>query len=140
MEDYGVDKPDMRFDLKLKNITDLAAQTKFTIFKDAVAAGGIVNCIVVPGASEKFSRKDLDELSELAKQHGGKGLAWIKKAAGAGVASWSGPIAKFFADENCAAIEERANIKPNDLILFGAGDYDSTKANHRLPIERKAEA
>ncbi len=128
MEDYGVDKPDMRFDLKLKNITDLAAQTKFTIFKDAVGSGGIVNCIVVPGASEKFSRKDLDELSELAKQHGGKGLAWIKKAAGAGVASWSGPIAKFFTDENCAAIEERANIKPNDLILFGAGDYDSTKA------------
>jgi aspartyl-tRNA synthetase len=128
MEDYGVDKPDMRFDLKLKNISDLAGQTKFTIFKDAVASGGIVNCIVIPQAAEQFSRKDLDELSDLAKHHGGKGLAWIKKAPGQGAASWSGPIAKFFVDADCAAIEERANIKSGDLVLFGAGEFENTKA------------
>ena len=64
MEDYGVDKPDLRFGLKLKDITELAGRTKFTIFKDAASSGGIVNCIVVAGGSEKFSRKDIDELGE----------------------------------------------------------------------------
>lgn len=128
MEDYGVDKPDLRFGLKLKDITDIASKSKFTVFKDAASAGGIVNCIVVPGAAEKFSRKDLDELTEVAKNHGGKGLAWIKKAPGKGVASWNGPIAKFFVDEECQTIEERASVKDGDLILFGAGEYESTKA------------
>ena len=128
MEDYGVDKPDMRFDLKLKNLTDLVRESEFKVFKEACASGGIVNCIVVPGAAEKFSRKDLDELGELAKNHGGRGLAWIKKVPGTGVASWNGPISKFFKDGDCAAIEEQAGIKNGDLVLFGAGTYDSTKA------------
>ena len=128
MEDYGVDKPDMRFDLKLKNLSDLVAKSEFKVFREAVEASGIVNCIVVPGAAEKFSRKDLDELGEVAKNHGGKGLAWIKKTDGSGVASWNGPISKFFKDADCAALEERAGIKTGDLVLFGAGPYDSTKA------------
>jgi aspartyl-tRNA synthetase len=128
MEDYGVDKPDMRFGLKLKNLTDLLGTCEFKVFKDATSSGGIVNCIVVPDCAEKFSRKDLDELGEVAKAHGGKGLAWIKKIAGQGVASWNGPIAKFFDDKTCAAIEERSGAKTGDLFLFGAGDYDSTKA------------
>jgi aspartyl-tRNA synthetase len=128
MDDYGVDKPDMRFDLKLKNITDLVGKSEFKVFSDATASGGIVNCLVVPGAAEKFSRKDIDELGEVAKSHGGKGLAWIKKASGSGLASWSGPIAKFFKESDCMAIEERAGIKSGDLILFGAGSYDSTKS------------
>lgn len=128
MEDYGVDKPDMRFDLKLKNLSDLVTNSEFKVFKEAMAAGGIVNCIVVPGSAEKFSRKDLDELGEIAKNHGGKGLAWIKRTPGTGASSWNGPIAKFFNDADCAAIDERAGIKNGDLVLFGAGTYDSTKA------------
>lgn len=128
MEDYGVDKPDMRFDLKLKNLTDLLKNSEFKVFHDAIATDGIVNCIVVPGAAEKFSRKDLDELSEMAKNHGGKGLAWIKKSSGTGASSWTGPISKFLKDAECASIEERAGVKPNDLILFGAGPYAQTKA------------
>jgi aspartyl-tRNA synthetase len=128
MEDYGVDKPDMRFDLKLKNLTDLVQDSEFKVFKDSVSSSGIVNCIVIPGAAEKFSRKDLDDLGELAKNHGGRGLAWIKKLPGTGVASWNGPISKFFKDQDCASIEDRAGIKSGDLVLFGAGPYDSTKA------------
>jgi len=128
MEEYGVDKPDMRFELKLKNLTDLVQNSEFKVFKESVSSGGIVNCIVVPGAAEKFSRKDLDDLGELAKNHGGRGLAWIKKIPGAGVASWNGPISKFFKDQDCASIEDRAGIKSGDLVLFGAGPYDSTKA------------
>lgn len=128
MEDYGVDKPDLRFDLKLKNLSDLVANSAFKVFKEAVTGGGIVNCIVVPAAAEKFSRKDLDDLGETAKNHGGKGLAWIKKMPGTGSASWNGPIAKFFNDSDCAAIEERTGAKPGDLMLFGAGLYEPTKA------------
>lgn len=128
MEDYGVDKPDMRFGLKLKNLTDLIGGCEFKVFKDAASSGGIVNCIVVPDAAEKFSRKDLDELGDVAKAHGGRGLAWIKKTTGVGVSSWNGPISKFFKDSDCATIEERAGAKAGDLMLFGAGDYDSTKA------------
>lgn len=128
MEDYGVDKPDMRFDLKLKNLTDLLKSSEFKVFSEAIATDGIVNCIVVPGAAEKFSRKDLDELSEMAKNHGGKGLAWIKKNSGTGASSWTGPISKFLKDAECASIEERTGVKPNDLILFGAGPYAQTKA------------
>jgi aspartyl-tRNA synthetase len=128
MEDYGVDKPDMRFDLKLKNLTDLVQDSEFKVFKESVSSSGIVNCIVIPSAAEKFSRKDLDDLGELAKNHGGRGLAWIKKLPGTGVASWNGPISKFFKDQDCASIEDRAGIKSGDLVLFGAGPYDSTKA------------
>jgi aspartyl-tRNA synthetase len=127
MEDYGVDKPDMRFDLKLKDVSDLVKSSDFKVFKDAVECGGIVNCIVVPGAAEKFSRKDLDELGDVAKNHGGKGLAWIKKSHTVGADSWSGPIAKFFKEAECTAIEERASVTAGDLVLFGAGNYDQTK-------------
>jgi aspartyl-tRNA synthetase len=128
MEDYGVDKPDMRFGLKLKNISDLVKNCEFKVFNEAVNGGGIVNCIVVPGCAETFSRKDLDELGDVAKNHGGKGLAWIKKTSAPGSASWNGPISKFFKDADCSAIDERIGAKTGDLILFGAGAYDSTKA------------
>lgn len=128
MEDYGVDKPDTRFGLKLKNISDLVTGSDFKVFKDAVAAGGIVNAIVVPDAAEKFSRKDIDELTEFAKSLGAKGLAWIKKGPGQGVASWNGPIAKFFNDEVVAKIESKTELKAGDIAFFGAGEWEDTKA------------
>ena len=128
MEDYGVDKPDTRFDLKLKNISELVAGCDFKVFKDAVAEGGIVNAIVVPGAAEKFSRKDIDELTEFAKSHGAKGLAWIKKGPGAGVAAWNGPIAKFFNDDMVAKIDAKTEMKAGDIAFFGAGEWESTKS------------
>jgi len=128
MEDYGVDKPDTRFDLKLKNITDLVAGCGFKVFAEAVSTGGIVNVLVLEGKAESLSRKDLDELTEIMKQAGGKGLAWVKKQAGAGQASWQSPIAKFFDDQQIAGIEARLGLKPGDIALFGAGSYDHTKA------------
>jgi len=128
MEDYGVDKPDTRFELRLKNVTDLVKTSGFRVFADAVATGGIVNTLVVPGVAEKFSRKDLDDLTEVAKTLGAKGLAWAKKGTGTGVASWNSTIAKFLDDATVAAIESRAGIKSGDLVLFGAGGYDATKA------------
>ena len=128
MEDYGVDKPDTRFDLKLKNITKIAVKSEFKVFQEAGATGGIVNCIVVPGQAEKFSRKDIDALTEFVRGHGGKGLAWIKKGSGSGVSSWSGSIPKFFNDHLVNEIEGQINLKEGDLVLFGAGEYEATKA------------
>jgi aspartyl-tRNA synthetase len=129
MEDYGVDKPDLRFDLKLQNLTKIVEKTDFRVFAEAISIGGIVNAIVVPGGAEKFSRKDIDGLTDLVKQHGAKGLAWAKVKAGTGIESWQSPIAKFLADDLVNEINGKLSCKEGDLILFGAGDYDSTKAS-----------
>ena len=129
MENYGVDKPDTRFELKLKNVTDIVAGCSFKVFAEAVSTGGIVNALVLDAKAESLSRKDLDELTEIIRQAGGKGLAWIKKLPGTGIASWQSPISKFFDDKFVAAMEERIGLKEGGIALFGAGDYDSTKAS-----------
>jgi aspartyl-tRNA synthetase len=129
MEDYGVDKPDLRFGLKLQNLTDVVQGTAFKVFAEAISTGGIVNAIVVPGVGESFSRKDIDELGEVAKNLGMKGLAWAKKKAGAGVDSWQSSIAKFLDAATIDAINKRLGANDGDLILFGAGAYDQTKAS-----------
>jgi aspartyl-tRNA synthetase len=129
MENYGNDKPDTRFELKLQNLSDVVAGTEFKVFQSALSQGGIVNAIKVAGRAEQFSRKDLDELTELVKQHGAKGLAWAKVKEGQGVASWQSPIAKFLGDELIDQINQHLSAGANDLILFGAGDYKSTKAS-----------
>lgn len=128
MEDYGVDKPDTRFDLKLQDISSLVAGSQFRVFAEALSMGGIVNAIVLPGKAEAFSRKDLDALTEVMKNAGGSGLAWIKKGTGNGVASWNSPIAKFFNDDVVDKIDSKLNLNAGDLVLLGAGGYDGTKA------------
>jgi aspartyl-tRNA synthetase len=147
MEYYGVDKPDTRFELKLQNLSDELRSSQFRVFQEALSLGGIVNAIVLKGLAEKFSRKDLDELTEVMKQAGGKGLAWVKKQAGEGVQSWQSPIAKFFTEQEIKAVETKLQISTGDLILFGAGPYDETKASlgavrlnlgHRLKLTNPA--
>ena len=129
MEEYGCDKPDTRFGLKLNDLTALAAGSEFKVFKDAASSGGIVNAIVVKNAAETYSRKKIDELTELAKHHGSKGLAWLKKKPGAGIASWQSPISKFFDDAFVQKFEAQVALEPNDLVLFGAGGYETVKAS-----------
>ena len=128
MEDYGVDKPDLRFGLKLKNISDLLVGSGFKVFAEAVSLGGIVNAIVLPGLAESYSRKDIDELTETAKTCGLKGLAWAKRKAGRGEESWQSSIAKFLGGPLIDTINERLGCQEGDLILFGAGGYEATKA------------
>ncbi len=127
MEDYGVDKPDLRFGLKLKNLTDVVASCGFKVFAEAVSTGGIVNAMVIPGG-ESWTRKEIDDLTEVAKTIGMKGLAWAKKKAGKGQESWQASIGKFLDDKTIDAINARAEVKDGDLILFGAGPYEQTKA------------
>ncbi len=140
MEFYGNDKPDTRFELKLQNIGAEVQSSSFKVFAGALSTGGIVNVLHIKGQGEAFSRKDLDELGELAKQHGSGGLAWAKVKEGKGQESWQSPIAKFIGDANVDAVNAKLGAKSGDLILFGAGDYRSTKASLsavRLEIGRR---
>lgn len=140
MEYYGNDKPDTRFELKLQNLGPEVQNSGFKVFAGALSTGGIVNALHLQGQGEAFSRKDLDELGELAKQHGSGGLAWAKVKEGKGQESWQSPIAKFLGDATVDAINAKLRAKVGDLILFGAGDYRSTKASLsavRLEIARR---
>ena len=122
MENYGSDAPDIRFDLKLKDISDLASECELRVFKQVVDKGGIVKAICVPGGAD-FSRKDLDDLTEFAQIYGAKGMAWIKRNQD----GWQSPIGKFFTSEQKEALEERVGLNVGDLVLFCA---DDTKVVH----------
>ena len=122
MENYGSDAPDIRFDLKLKDISDIASECELRVFKQVVDKGGIVKAICVPGGAD-FSRKDLDDLTEFAQIYGAKGMAWIKRNQD----GWQSPIGKFFTSEQKEALEERVGLNVGDLVLFCA---DNIKVVH----------
>jgi len=135
MENYGSDAPDIRFELKLIDISDIAAECELRVFKQVVDKGGIVKAICVPGGAE-FSRKDLDDLTEFAQIYGAKGMAWIKRNPD----GWQSPIAKFFTAEQKQSLEERVGLNEGDLVLFCADQkkvvYDSL-GNLRKEIARR---
>ena len=95
MEKYGIDKPDTRFGLELVNLNEVVADVDFAVFKSALEAHGHVKGINVIGEAQNYSRKKIDQLTDLAKTYKAKGLAWLK-VTDAGV---QGPIAKFFTEE-----------------------------------------
>ena len=116
MEQYGSDKPDTRFEMKLNNVSDIFAQTSFEIFKNILANKGQVNAIVAKNAADKFSRKDLDKLQEFVKVYGAKALSYLKYANN----EFSGSVVKVLSDEEKNALKERLGIEENDLILMVA--------------------
>lgn len=117
MERFGSDKPDTRFAVELKDLTDIMATCGFKGFKSAVEAGGIVKAVVAPGVAEQFSRKILTEYEDYAKVYfGAKGMAWIKLTE-EGINS---PIAKFFTEEEMNAIIARTGAKVGDVIMIVA--------------------
>jgi aspartyl-tRNA synthetase len=113
MDRYGSDKPDTRFGLELKDISDIAKASGFKVFLQAVELGGQVKGFAAPGMSG-LSRKELDDLTNEAKVFGAKGLAWIKVTD----AGFDSPIAKFFKDGQVRSIAERLGARPGDLMLF----------------------
>lgn len=113
---YGSDKPDLRYGLEIVDVSDLVAQTEFKIFRGAVEAGGKVRALNVKGGAEKFSRKGIDELEQQVKSLGGKGLAWIKVEA----EKFTSPIEKFLPAASQAALRQRLQAEPGDLLLFVA--------------------
>lgn len=115
MNNYGSDKPDTRFDMLLQDLTEVVKEVDFKVFSEA----SVVKAIVVKDKADKYSRKNIDKLTEIAKQYGAKGLAWLKYADN----TISGPVAKFL-----TAIEgrltEALQLENNDLILFVADSLE----------------
>lgn len=116
---YGVDKPDTRFEMLLQDLTELVKGVDFKVFSEAPA----VKAIVVKKAADKYSRKDIDKLTEQAKQHGAKGLAWVKVADG----ELTGPVAKFLTDLT-SQLTEALQLENNDLVLFVADTLEVANA------------
>ena len=141
MERFGHDAPDLRFGMELVDITDLAKECEFRVFRGAADAGGRVRGINAKGAAASYSRKDIDELTEFVMQDfGAKGLAWFKVEDGGTLAS---PIAKNFTPELLAQIGERMQAKPGDLLLFVADKFEVTCKALYAPaqtVRRRAEA
>ncbi|UZD45524.1 aspartate--tRNA ligase [Peribacillus frigoritolerans] len=115
MSRYGSDKPDTRFGMELKDVSEIVKDSDFKVFTSAVASGGQVKAIVVKDGNADYSRKDIDGLAEFAAIYGAKGLAWLKVEED-GV---KGPIAKFFAEDQEQLVSE-LEAEVGDLILFVA--------------------
>ena len=116
MERFGSDKPDLRFGFELKDISELVKGTEFQVFSNALSSGGSVRGICIENASDMFSRKDIDKLTENAKHYGAKGLVWIRIEADEIKSS----VNKFFSQEELAEIAKAFDAKANDLILIAA--------------------
>ncbi len=120
MDKYGSDKPDTRFGFEICDISDIAANCSFKVFKDTVDNGGSVRLINCNGYADKFTRKEIDKLGEFVKTYRAKGLAWLKLAQDGSMTS---SFAKFLSEEEIEQIKARANAKENDL-LFVVADAD----------------
>ncbi|AMO86054.1 aspartyl-tRNA synthetase [Solibacillus kalamii] len=116
MDRFGSDKPDVRFGLELKQLSDIVKESAFGVFANAVANGGEVKAINVKGAAANYSRKDIDALGEFAGRYGAKGLAWLKVTE----EGLNGPIAKFFEGEAADTIIQATEAQAGDLLLFVA--------------------
>lgn len=113
---YGSDKPDMRFEMKINDITNILEHTDFTVFKSVIEDNGIINAIVVKNASDKYSRKDLDKLTDYVKTYKASGLAYLKYNE-----EVTGSIVKVLSEKEINDIKEALNIENNDLVLIISG-------------------
>ena len=116
---YGSDKPDTRFEMLLQDLTDLVKGVDFKVFSEAPA----VKAIVVKGAADNYSRKDIDKMTEVAKQYGAKGLAWVKVVDG----ELNGPVAKFLTGSQ-ADLTTALGLEDKDLVLFVADTLEVANA------------
>jgi len=112
---YGLDKPDTRFGLELKDISDIVAGSNFKVFANAVKKGGMVKALNAKGCID-FSRKKIDDLTDFVAVYRAKGMAWIKVKEN----EWQSPITKFFSEEEKEALAGRIEMEPGDLVFFVA--------------------
>ena len=116
MEKYGSDKPDLRFDLRMKTLNDVFAKTEFKVFKDAADSGGVITGLLAPSCGE-YTRNQLDVLTDFVKGHGAKGLIWIRVKEN----ELESPTMKFFTDEEKKNLTKALNAKAGDLIFILSG-------------------
>lgn len=119
---FGVDNPDLRFGLELVDLTDLVKGSGFKVFADVAAGGGVIKGINVKGCA-RFSRKEIDDLTQFVAIYGAKGLAYVKVTA----EGWQSPITKFFTEAEIASMKEAFGTEEGDLLLFVA---DKPKVVH----------
>ncbi len=115
MDRYGLDRPDLRFGLELRDISDIAGNSQFKTFANVVKNQGIVKALNAKGCID-FSRKEIDDLTEYVSIFKAKGMAWIKVREN----GWQSPIAKFFTDDEKADLKKRLNLEEGDLVFFVA--------------------
>lgn len=134
LEKYGSDKPDLRFNLEIKPITDTVKGCGFSVFAEAVKKGGVVHALKVDGGA-KLTRKEIDELTEVAKSNGAKGLAYInltpnpspsKRESGYRLQS---PIVKFLGDKLAGEIVKKVSGQKGDIVFFGADNWRTVCAS-----------
>ena len=116
MENYGSDKPDTRFDMKLLDLTEILKNTRMNVFRQNIENGGIAKCLIVRNNGDKYSRTDIDHLIDFTRIYGAKGMAWLKYDND----QFNGVIAKNLEDEKLEKIKNTYDVKNNDLILIVA--------------------
>ena len=113
---YGSDKPDLRFGMEIQDITSIFKDTEFTVFQNVISEGGMINAIVAKNAADKYSRKQLDELTEFVKSKKASGLAYLKIAK-----EVTGSIAKVVTEKELAALKKELKLEDNDLVFIVSG-------------------
>ena len=121
---YGSDKPDLRFGMEINDITDCFTNTEFTVFKNVMADNGVINAIVVKNAADKYSRKDLDKLTDYVKTYKASGLAYIKYQE-----EITGSVVKVLSEQEINDVKEKLNVENNDLVLIISGAYNVVKTS-----------
>lgn len=116
MDRFGSDKPDTRFEMELLDLTEILKDTKMNVFRNAIENGGIVKCLIVKNNGDKYSRSDVEHLTDFVKIYGAKGLAWLKYDND----MFNGVIAKNLEPEKLEQMKETYQIENNDLILIVA--------------------
>lgn len=125
MKTYGRDAPDLRYDLTIKDVSELARSTSFKPFREHLDGGGVVRCIVVPGGAA-MSRKETDGLVDEVRGIGGSGMPFVKVAEEGGKTILQTGVAKFFdTDVLAGGLIETTGAKPNDIILFASGSEEN---------------
>lgn len=122
---YGSDKPDLRFDMKIQDITDVFVNTSFQVFRNVLENHGIINALVVKNKADLYSRKKLDQLTEFVKTYRVSGLAYLKYNGG----EWTGSIRKVLSDEELNQIYNKLGIEENDLVLIVADQKKLVKTS-----------
>jgi len=116
MERFGSDKPDTRFEMELLDLTEILRGTKMNVFNNAIENGGIVKCLIIKNNGDKYSRSDVEHLTDFVKIYGAKGLAWLKYDND----QFNGVIAKNLEEEKLELMRQTYNIENNDLVLIVA--------------------
>ncbi len=119
MDRFGIDKPDLRFGLELVDLSNVFSGSQFKVFRGALDNGGVVKCLNAKGFA-RITTGQIEELTNLAKESGAKGLAFIKVEGG----EWKSPIVKFLSEAEKAALQQKMGVEEGDLLLFGADRWE----------------